>query len=699
MFRDLELSKVYDSDKDDLINDFYVPALSDSILYKRITGYFSSGSLSLASAGILSLIKNNGKMMLVTGVDVSDEDYDALKSGVENDFLSDYFEKEILSSSGGELDHLKLLSWMIAKDRLEIKIAVMPETARGVFHPKVGVMYDKNGDKIAFSGSVNETAGGWLNNHEEFKVFRSWNFEENSYLEKDELKFDKYWNSDVDKFSVISLPKALKDEFLKIRPSDQEFNEIEKRVLADYSQKKTVVESTSSDAKNLDYPIDVNKKKALYDYQEIAVENWVNNGYRGILEMATGTGKTLTSLGAIERAFNDKDRLFVIIGAPQGHLIEQWREIVLDQLPDVSVDVCDGDNKNWRHDLDSKLFDYKNKIIDRAIILTTYTTLSSDDFISLFKSKYDNSQDYLFVADEMHNSGATRNSRCLLEEFNLRLGLSATPERYFDDDGTEKIYKYFGDTVYEYSLKRAIDEGKLTHYEYHPILINMTNEEYEEYLKITRQMITLANKSDDQSMERLDRLMMKRAEITKKTEAKYHEFNEVIKELVQNKKDDYLLIYCQDSEQLTECQKTINSFGIINHKLTEKENNKVRKELLREFSNGGYKALVAMNCLDEGIDVPATKTAIIMASTGNPRQYVQRRGRVLRKSEGKEMAYIYDFIVIPPKDLPLSLISKAERSIIKRELKRVGDFLETADNKLEIINYLSDTMSDYGVYI
>jgi len=685
MFRELELKKVYDSENDDLIKSFYIPALKQAVLYKRTTAFFSSAVFVVAFEGIRSFIENGGKMQLITGIYVDEQDFQAIKNGIENKNLLNYLEKEIESASIENIDRLKILSWMISQQVLTIKIAVFPKSSAGIFHEKIGIFIDSVNDKISFSGSANETAGGWKNNHEEFKLFRSWDDSEREWQVHDENKFDKYWIGEVNRFSVIPLPLAIEKEILKVKPNNDELKEIFDKIFDDE------VEIDKLERDNL-------SKKELRDYQKEAVSNWVGNKYRGIFQMATGTGKTITAIGCVEHTLKDKGRNFVIIAAPQKHLIEQWRKDLEIELPSFSIRKCDGDNHNWRKDLNEKLFNYKYGIEKQIIILTTYVTLSSEDFIKIFKNKYDPSKDYLFIADEMHNSGAEKSSNCLLEEFNLRLGLSATPKRYFDESGTEMIYAYFGDVVYEYTIERAINEGMLTRYNYYPSLVHLNEEEYERYLKITKQMMNFQGKEVEKG-EILKRLMMRRAQITKKTEEKYFEFRNILEELVRQRKEDYLLIYCQDGEQLLEAQKIVNEIGIISHKLTEKENTVTREKLLKEFGEGGYKCLIAMNCLVEGIDVPATRTAIIMASTGNPRQYVQRRGRVLRKFEGKTKAYIYDFIVIPPSSLSSRLISEIERSIIRKELERVSDFLETADNKLEVINKLSNTMLDYGVYI
>lgn len=689
MFKDLTLKKVYDSEQDNIICDFYVPTLSSCKLYKRVTGYFSSGSLLVAAKGIISLIRNNGKMDLISSANLSYEDFAALRDGLSGNYISNSIDEIIKYGAVDDLDHLKLLSWMVAKNCLNLKIAYLHRNSKGIFHEKFGIMYDEEGSKISFSGSINETAGGWLNNQEEFKVFRSWNGEENTYLSNDEIKFNKYWSGESETIEVVDLTEAIKKNLIIITPDENELTQIEERVLNNY---KTSIGNEWSDAKNL------NQKKNLYDYQKTAIQNWVDNNYTGIFEMATGTGKTITAIGCIEKVIEKKDKVLIFIAAPQNHLITQWEDELHKQIPDFGTIICNGDNKNWRRELQSVLFNYQNGVDTNKIILTSYDTMSSKDFIDFINKYYSNERSYLLIADEMHNIGADNNSRSMVDIFDMRLGLSATPKRYFDDTGTQKIFDYFGKTVYEYGLQRAIDEDKLTRYKYYPKLVHMTQDEYNKYIVLTKKIGKLSHGNNQENDKYLEMLTFKRAEITKKSKEKTEKFKEIIEDMSKDGDIKYLLIYCQDNDQLQDCQNIINYYSIVNHKLTDKESTHQRDAILTDFSNKNYQAIVAMNCLDEGIDVPATKTAIIMASSGNPRQYVQRRGRVLRKFPGKELAYIYDFIVLPPSNLQTSQITEVEKRILKTELTRVREFLSTAENKLEILNNLSDIMSIYEVY-
>lgn len=391
MLRNLEIKNAYNSDEDDLVNDFYNSVLSESILYRRATGYFTSGSLSIAAIGITSLIHNSGKIQAITGYQVNEEDYQAIVDGLSNDFFVEEFTKEIETSQGTDLDHLKLLSWMIATDRFEMKIAFR---IGGIFHQKIGILTDSDGDSISFSGSQNESAGGWRNNSEEFKVFRSWIPEENNYFQGDIERFEKYWNGEIDTLRVLPLPEVIKEELLYIKPKDEELPDIIARVEGAYRKTKTA----SIPGREKLY------KKPLRGYQKTAVQNWLKDK-RGIFEMATGTGKTLTALGVVDELTMHGDPLVTIIAAPQKHLVKQWEDEIRKQLGEVKIITCNSDNSTWRKELNQSLFNYKHKIISRLIVLTTYSTMSSEDFIKIIKEKSSSQKNFLIIADEMHNSG------------------------------------------------------------------------------------------------------------------------------------------------------------------------------------------------------------------------------------------------------------------------------------------------------
>lgn len=678
MLSDIKLKKIYDSEHDNLLENFYIPVLKNTVIYKRITGYFSSTALMLAAEGVSYFISNGGKYELICGVELSKNDYDAFRTGIadkEKLLIKNINLEPFDLMSEIERDHLSMLAWLISTNRLVIKIAIMPSNTEGIFHEKIGIFEDKNGNKISFSGSINETGAGWSNNIEEFKVFRNWIEGERDYMERDYNKFQAYWNDKIDNFTVVDLPLAIKDNLLRVKPDQKEFEKI-----------LTRLKNTSNIA-----------KRSLYDYQIKAIDNWVNNNYCGILEMATGSGKTLTALGAVKRIYDKYKKYCVIIAVPYKHLVSQWIDDIKTELdPDVIIEAHSG-IRGWQTKLTNFLSDYDDGFLNKVVIVVVYDTLSSDNFKKIITNTNRNNI-YMLIADEVHNMGAPQNSNAMFSNIKMRLGLSATPARWFDEDGTQKLIEYFLKTVYVYDLKMAIHDHRLTPYDYYPHFVTMSHNEFEEYVELSKRIIKSFNihrNNDDY----LKLLLLKRSKIVKNSVAKIEEFTSILKEMKTEGNVDHLLVYCDSSDQLNEAQQIINGLGIITHKFTQIESIEERKQILTQFDNDIYSCLVAMKCLDEGVNVPSTKTAIILASSTNPREYVQRRGRVLRKYPGKEKAVIHDFVVMPPEKIDDPIMLKLEQQILKKELNRTQEFLDTASNKAYIITSLSKIMLKYHVYL
>lgn len=682
MLRKISLKKTYSSTSDNLLTDFYIPVLKESILYKRITGFFSSTSLLMASQGIAHFFANGGYYQLISGVVIENKDYEAMVKGLKTTeevimgritFDVNKLENEL------EKDHLKILSWLISTKKLKIKIAVLPENSIGLFHEKIGIFEDKEHNNISFSGSINESGAGWSGNIEEFKVFRSWVDEEEDYLNRDILKFSDYWNNNIKSFSVIDLPEALEKQLLKIRPE----NEIDFRAII-----KKITNETEL-------------RRELHDFQKEAILKWEENNYKGILEMATGTGKTFTALGAVKSVFAHNKEYCAIIVVPYKHLVTQWLKDIKQELTGSIVIEVHGDTRGWKEKLPKFLQDYNDGFIDKLVIVAVYDSLSSKDFIKKLNNSFNINKTYMIIADEVHNFGATKYSNGMIEAIKMRLGLSATPSRWFDEVGTQKLLNYFDKTVYEYTLKMAIANNYLTPYEYFPLTVQMDLDEFEEYSELTKKIIRSISISKNKSEEDvyLKLLTIKRSKILRKSKAKLIAFKKLISELKTEGKIDHLLVYCDSDEQMVEAQKIINELGIISHRFTERETMEEREQILDSFDNGLYECLVAMKCLDEGVNVPSTRIAIILASSTNPREYVQRRGRVLRKYPGKTKAIIYDFIVIPPEKMDDEFFFSVEQKILKKELNRVQEFLDTATNKAHIFKNLSDKMLKYNVFL
>ncbi len=433
-------------------------------------------------------------------------------------------------------------------------------------------------------------------------------------------------------------------------------------------------------------------------YQHEAVQAWVNNSGQGILNMATGTGKTITSLlAASHLASLQDDSLALIVAAPYQHLVDQWKADLNDFA--ASPILAYESRTTWTDSLTAQITEYNSGVRDLLTVITTHKTFSSGHFQDIIDRL--NGARTMLIADEVHHMGAPHLRSSLTQNIRARLGLSATPQRWYDDEGTKALTEYFSNgVVFEYGLEEAIKNGYLAEYYYVPHVVELTEEEQEEYLALSRSIgKRLASASgdigdaDSQEDETLKQLLFKRARLVGSAENKIPLLKQL---LIETGLEDihHTLVYSGDGTIAGGSDETVrqleaitdllgNDLGLKIHQFTYEENQQKRERLLNEFEVGELQALVAIRCLDEGVDVPATQTAFILASSSNPRQFIQRRGRILRTHPGKDHAIIHDFIVAPPTKVRKSgenSIFSLERNLVQKELQRVSTFAESARN-------------------
>lgn len=689
--RDLHLKRSYDSDSDNVLVDFYIPVLSNSIQYKRLAGFFSSTTLAVSAKGIAKFVKSGGNMKLVTGVRFHKADIDAIKRAydepekvIENIMLKelDELENEFVQN------HVRALGWMVANKKLEIRVAVILDknglpveektlNRKGIFHQKVGILEDVDGNALSFSGSENESASGWLSNVEEFKVFRDWSEPERDYFKADLKKFQKFWEGTPERTIVIDIPDAVKEQLIELAPQKIEDLDLE-RWLA------------------------TTRKIVLRQFQREAVENWKNVEGKGIFEMATGTGKTICALECLDSVQKVEKKLLTVVAVPLVHLAKQWMEEIKRFGIQCESLVADSSNRGWKDKLADCILDIKNGISEKLIVLTTHVTFSSADFIRLIKKT---DARLFLIADEVHGVGAPKRKNGLIQEYYFRLGLSATPQRYFDPEGTKEIYQYFGGVVFEFPLRKAIIEGYLTPYVYKPYFAELTEAEMSRYEEETAKIARAyyQSRNDDERRAWFSLLCIKRQDIIKNSTNKY----EVLERILDNIKNiRQCLIYCSP-QQIDIVQDILNAKNIVQHKFTQTEGTRPeakyggiseRQFLLRNFSDGRFQALVAMKCLDEGVDIPSAEIAIMLTNSGNPKEYVQRRGRILRRFPDKNSAIIYDIIVVPPPQFAATLESKElEKKILVREIRRYKEFAMSARNTVECLGRIEEIEKKYGL--
>jgi superfamily II DNA or RNA helicase len=693
-FIDLNLKKTYSSDIDDILRTFFIPVLKESKDYKRLTGFFSSSSLAAAAEGFGGLIENDGFVRMVMSPKISYRDFEIMKNA--NNDPQKFVESKIqpyLVNIEDEFtrDHFFALGWMLANEKIEIRVAIPfdkstqemisdEDDPSSIFHQKVAIFTDGDGNRISFSGSVNESASGWQNNIEEGKVFRSWESGQIDYLESDIEKFDRFWNDQSPHTIVFELPKAIKKGFMDIAPKKK--SEISKILERWESPKKSSIK--------------------LFDYQTVAIKNWIKNDYKGIFEMATGTGKTFTALGCVKYVIEENEYVFIIIACPYKHLIQQWsHEIQKFGLKYDKLIISDSSNSHWKDELTNAFIEQKLKRLEKLIVLTTHRTFASDSFRNIVQLESDKNIISFLIADEVHGIGSDFQKRGLDEYYKYRLGLSATPERFFDDEGTNLLLDYFGPTVYEFTLKDALtqinpatNDFYLTQYRYFPIFVRLSRENLEDYISQTKKIALTYSKTKDPEEEKLilTQLLNKRANIVKNADEKLGQLRKILDSFPQSQK--WTIIYCTP-QQIDSIMKILSKYSFITHRFTMEEKTSLNKDyggisereyILREFAKGTYQILVAMKILDEGVDVPPARVAILMASSGNPREYIQRIGRVIRKFPGKQEAIIYDLIVVPTnKDMPPEL-QVIERKIFEKQLRRCEYISKLALNSSQALN-------------
>lgn len=676
---ELAIPSTLNTSKNDLISEFFFPLLSNSIRYDRGVGYFTSGWLRIAAEGMVKFANNSGRARWVVSPILFEKDWDAMVVGdearVDPVIKAKLLENILDLENALEKETRSALAWMVADEILEFRIALpRNKLDQGDFHDKFGIFTDSNGNRISFIGSYNDSIQG-NRNYESIKIFRSWDSAFAPFVEEDSQRFDRLWNNNDPNVKVYPLPNAARDLIIRFRTTPRPYTEI------DPGNSYT----NFYDPKIPTIPSDIK----LRDYQEEAIEAWFDNENYGFLEMATGTGKTITALAASAKLFSRENKLAVIIAVPFQHLVDQWdKESTRFGYHPI---LAYKSKTSWLSDLNNLIIEYNSNYRPFISVITTHSTFIREEFqnsISRLQGQV------LFIADEAHHLGAERSRQFYPENINFRLALSATPTRWYDDLGSKALNDYFGDTVFSFPLEKAIGFS-LTPYYYYPNLVELTSEELQTYEEISAKIAPLIHQEDFDAQDALKMLLIRRANLLNKAINKI----EVLSDLVDVQRDlNHALFYCAPG-QIDDVVKLLGlEKGMLVHKFTAKEDAEKRQELLKDFALGELQGLVAMKCLDEGVDVPSTQIAFILASSSNPREFIQRRGRILRKYPGKDNSIVFDLITVPPiswNGITDPAVFNMERSIIRRELKRFKEFANPSMNKHQAMDVIWDIASRY----
>ena len=689
-FTELTIKDLYVTDSDDIPEEFYGIALPKTVLYKRAAGFFSSSALATLGRGLKQFYYNGGNMRLIVSPLFSKEDYEAIELGykAQEDIAAQRIVEMFNIDEIKDDDGANILSWLIFEKRLDIRVVVKKENnKKAIFHDKFSVLIDEEGNRITFRGSMNESETAMVDNYESIEVDCSWETEGLRRAIQREKQFDAIWDDDSNKWSTIPIPDAVKESLVQIRRpiKADTYEYVENSPQLVYEPEMVYMPSRPAIPKWLE----------LRKYQKNAIAAWVKNNNRGIFQMATGTGKTKTSLAAVTKIldvyYSNQVKCGLVVVVPYVVLLEQWLKDLKEFQ--ISAIACYESKNKWLPRVEENIRLFNENVRDKLFLITTTKTLISTDFqrcIATIKG------DYIFLADEMHHLTSDMMRQSLPQNAKYRLGLSATLMTKYNSAKMEELKAYFGGIIYKYSMKEAIETDCLTRYFYYPIYVELTDEEKSDYYevskKISKAMMLAGNDLDDDDNIPLKALLSQRGRILASASNKLIK----LKEMAPQFKDKAnLIIYCGDKiesnvKYIDKVYEIVNNEeGIISAKFTAEENPQQRRDILDLFGKKVIQALIAIRCLDEGVDIPQLETAIIMSSGTNPKEFIQRRGRILRKAAGKQYSYIYDFIVIPSLSIQdVSALTPDEKEmelkVISREFERVQEFANLAENGLEV---------------
>jgi superfamily II DNA or RNA helicase len=714
---------------------FYLDALSNSKSLDLLLGYFSSAAISILSPGFAKFLSSGGTMRLVVNNILSEKDKDTVKKGLEKEQASIVYDlsnipklKEILDEYGSHF--FDCLAWLISNERIQIRI-IKPKNGKGISHYKSGVFSDDT-NQICFKGSCNFTAYGLLENLEEITTFLSW--EDGRSVKEiagQNIFFEEIFqgkSENVEFVNADEIQLAIRNQFGNKDINEliiQERELLEKKKLINQNKAlKRIINKAEEDL--VEY---IKQPRFPYvegprPYQKEAYNKWVANGYKGLFAMATGTGKTITSLNCIleEYKLNKLYRFIVLV--PTISLATQWEKEITVKFNFDEVTICSSSNTNWEESLRRYGRNLKLGNDINFCIVTTYASFRGKKFQRLLNDLFkDFLQEITLIADEAHTLGSINLLKVLPQGIEKRIGLSATPERQYDEDGELGICNFFNSFppkyTFNYNMKTAIENNVLCKYFYYPKIVELESGELLAYRAITNKLIKfldpVSGKYKDDPY--VNNLLIQRKNIIHKARNKSKCLTKIIDEIGQDR-FKYAFIYVPEGyepnyEDVDTADADINDDNIIKEYtelLYNKYQFKVRKftgdtkdrdEVLKQFTKGQLDALLAMKCLDEGVDIPQTQFAIFCSSTGNPRQYIQRRGRVLRYYGKKEFAHIYDMIVKPAFDTtdtdPKQY--KLERSILLNELKRLVNFAVLAENKDDSLKGIEELCYSFDIDI
>lgn len=705
---------------------FYLDGLANSNEFSLLLGYFSSSAINLLSVGFATFISKGGKMKMVINHLLSAKDKEAIEKASQES-INKVFDLTDVVALGRVLDEydthfFECLAYLIAEKRIEIKV-IKPKNGKGIAHYKSGVFSDGQ-DAVGYQASCNFTYYGLSENIEQLEAFLSWENGRSNKLIKKQLKLiDDYFaekDEDVEYIPVSDIEVVLKDRFGKKDINEllvQEEQLLKKKQSLIYNPKlKKTITKLFSEIEIIRRTPKFPYSEGPREYQINAYNSWVANNYKGMFAMATGTGKTITSLNCLLNEYKKTGIYRAIITVPTTALVEQWKkECAKFNFKNI---ITVSSKENWDKNL--AFFNTASKLIDTSyIVIVTYASLPRPKFQSYFTQL---PKDSILIADETHNLGSQGLLR-LLPNIHLekRIGLSATPHRKFDETGNQAIQEFFNDEppyIVSYSMEEALKIGWLCNYTYYPHIVKLTDQEMEKYKELSLQLLRMGlfdkETGNFRSTPEIEKKLLERKRIIHKAANKLEAFKAILRSEFDKRKNlKYTLIYVPEgieasfdetdfSVETEDETRLINEYtkavsqtddSVMVKQFTANSSN--REEILRNFEQSNIHVLTSMKCLDEGVDVPRSELAIFCASTGNPRQFIQRRGRVLRLHKDKIHATIHDLVVVP--EVSDESTFEMEKGLVKKELERVVDFANLAMNKTDTYETLKNILDYYNL--
>ncbi len=666
-YRELDIKRSYVSvGQENIAKAFLTPILKCTKNYKRSVGFFSSSVLQPIVDGIVALARNHGKIQLIASPNLTEEDVQAITTGYEarekviNASFTRDFMKEIEVFDDAKL---QLLATLIARGILDIKIAVTDTL--GIYHDKLGILEDFDGNIVVFYGSANSTLSGYQNNYEKIRVVKNWIPEEQANIADEQEEFESLWNGTNQFVKVYDYKESAKANILKM---------IETR-------------ATAVSAKS---PIE------LRDYQKQAIEAWVENDYHGFYVMATGTGKTWTAIYSAKELLKTHSAM-VVICAPYKHLVKQWAEDVEKAFEDAKIILVSSENPKWEQQMSQEIIRKKYDPNAQTIIISTIASFKMPRFINTLAKS---TEDKLLIVDEAHRF--TDRSEDMHTQFKYMLGLSATPFSGTSAQRGKELMEFFGGQVFSLPIEEALERKFLVPYYYHPIYVHASEEDENKFQYHTHKILSCFKNSVCINPDQLVKSLRNRLRVISMADEKQQKIDYIISQIEEN---DHFVVYCGDGrlfdnntgEELRHIQsvkRILSAHGYKSSQFTAQENMDERMQLVDAFNKGEISALAAIRCLDEGINIPSIKSALILSSNDDYREFVQRRGRILRtysvNGKDKEFAHIYDVIVLPSYDLP---------AWAKIEFRRFHEYAKLSLNREKLLPELDNYLGDYGLTV